>query len=653
MRKYILSFLVGGMLSFSSCADYLEVSDELADDLTMEEIFNTPKYTRGWHGNIFNCISEYNKIFGVVTAFNNPWSTLSGETCSCHATTMTEPVNGYTASNASFQDRFNNLYTYIRQAYLFIENAKPLGGDADVDLITPEQIARMKSEAKFFIAYSYFSLFELYGPVPIIDHVVDDSQSSFDVPRASVDEMVNFIDGLYQEVLNENVLPRTIYYNFEDGAKHDEWQLNEIVRPTRAVVLAMRAKLWVYAASPLFNGGYPEAMALRNEDGKQLFPAKDENKWKIAKTHLEEFLKFAEEEGYELFTVKNADGSINASQSVYQLFQDYNDEIIWARGDNVMNHEQTGDQRRCRPRDIKDGFSGIGVSQQMVDAFFTKNGLGIDQDPEYNETGFTDIENPCTYKAKVTDPNRVDKHVNNMYVNREPRFYWAVTYTGKSWHIQPSNGWFFNAAYDGNNGLGKTWTSARMHYTGYLLYKRCNNTLYPTTPGILQYARPNILLRLADFYLYYAEVCNEINPKDPNIILYLDKVRKRAGIPGYQELKDNNVKDKDGNRVDIIGDYEKQAYAIRKERQVELFAEGQRYFDIHRWMICGPGEEADQSKFIGMNLNGNLTDEPGTEGSFFRRVNARNYVWTKAMYLYPIPHAEIEKSPSMIQNPLW
>ena len=652
MKKYILSFLIGGMLSFTSCADYLNVSDELADELTQEEIFNTVKYARGWHGNIFNCISEYSRMFGVTTEFQNPWACLSGEISSCHAVTMTEPVNGYNATNASFQ-RFNSLYMYIRQAYIFLDKAHAIGNESDTEVLLSNEVTRMKSEAKFLIAYSYFSLFELYGPTPIIDYAADPSQTSFNFPRPSVDEMVKFIDDLYQEVLDEDVLPRTAKHWFSDGEKHDTWNLNEIARPTRAVVLAMRAKLWVYAASPLFNGGYREAMELRNEDGKQLFPAEDRNKWKIAKQHLEKFLSFAEEEGYELFKVKDAGGNINASESVYRLFQEYNDEIIWANGNSGMNSDNDGvGQRRCRPRDLFDGFSGLGVSQQMVDAFFTKNGLGIDQDPEYNESGFTDIENPCTYKANASTPNRIDKHVFNMYVNREPRFYWSVTYTGKSWHIQPkaTPNWTFNAAKGGNNDNSN---AARAHYTGYLLYKRCNNTLFPQSPYQNNFARPNILLRLADFYLYYAEACNEVNPNDKNVIIYLDKVRERAGIPGYQELKDMNVKDKNGNTVNIIGDYNKQAYAIRKERQVELFTEGQRYFDIHRWMICDPGEEADQSKFIGMNLEGNLTATPGSDESFFRRVNARSYTWRRSMYLYPIPHNEVSKSPLMKQNPLW
>ena len=78
-----------------------------------------------------------------------------------------------------------------------------------------------------------------------------------------------------------------------------------------------------------------------------------------------------------------------------------------------------------------------------------------------------------------------------------------------------------------------------------------------------RWGRPSILFRLADFYLYYAEVCNEINPNDPNIIKCLDEVRKRAGIPGYQELATSGKKN-------IIGNQALQRKMIQRERQVEL-----------------------------------------------------------------------------------
>ena len=49
-------------LSFAGCSDYLDVSDEVAENLTLDEVFNNPNYMRRWHGNLFNCISEYSSI---------------------------------------------------------------------------------------------------------------------------------------------------------------------------------------------------------------------------------------------------------------------------------------------------------------------------------------------------------------------------------------------------------------------------------------------------------------------------------------------------------------------------------------------------------------------------------------------------------------
>ena len=634
--------MAGACLTFSACSDYLDVSDELASNLTIEQVFDNVKYSKRWHANIFNCISEYSQIFSDPKGFSNPWYFLSGEGTVCHYNGKTEMVNGFNASNASYH-RFTSIYQYIRQAYLFLENAKPIGVATDQEKLTEEDINRMKSEAKFFIAYSYFSLFELYGPVPVIEGIEDPSTTSFDYARSTVDEIVTYIDNLYQEVLNENYLPETLRTINDTGDEVEN--MNEMVRPTKAVVLALRAKLWVYAASKLFNGGYPEALDLVNKDGTHLFPAKDPSKWETAKKHLEIFLQFAESNNYKLFRVYNKDGQENYSQSVYRLFQEYNNEIIWATSNTAMLEVNNGSHldRRCRPTAIMDGFSGIGVSQQSVDAFFTKNGLDIKEDPEHDETGFSDIENPCAYKKP-----QIDKQIFNMYVDREPRFYHAVTYHGKSWHIQPTEGWSVNFSRNGNNSQ---YISAREHYSGYLLYKRNNEEMYNSGSYLKKYARPSILLRLADFYLYYAEVCNEINPNDPNIIKYLDMVRDRAGIPGYKEMQKTGTNS--GKKKGVIGNYEAQAYAIRRERQVELFSEGQRYFDIRRWMICDKGEEADQTVYWGMNVDGYDNLPPSDPNSFFHRKLIRNHQWVRAMYLYPIPHNEIEKSPSLIQNPLW
>ena len=76
-------------------------------------------------------------------------------------------------------------------------------------------------------------------------------------------------------------------------------------------------------------------------------------------------------------------------------------------------------------------------------------------------------------------------------------------------------------------------------------------------------------------------------------------------MPAYRAIRNWPLPEK----KNIIGNQALQRKMIQRERQVELAMEGQRYFDIRRWMICGPGEDADQSVFHAMNMNG-FKDKP-------------------------------------------
>ena len=621
--------------SLAGCSDYLDVSDEIAENLTLEEVFDNPNYMRRWHGNLFNCISEYSSIGrNQADGFSGVWVSMCGETTISSAG-WTEMTSGFTAATAPYQ-RWTALYQYIRDAHIFLERVQPKGTINDQYQLTEADVKRMKAEAKFLIAYSYFSLFELYGAVPIVTGIANPEDKGLDYARSSVDEVVEYIDGLLAEVIESGDLPETIIKN-PSATGNDKYNLNEIVRPTVTAAKALRAKLWVYAASPLFNGGYEEALQVTNTDGKQLYPAYDANKWNIAKERLEELFANTDQNGHKLFTVMNEDGTINPDESYYQLFQSYNDEILWATGDNWWNG--TTMEQNTNPRDCYTGWGYLGVSQELVDAYFVDNGLTID-DPGsgYREDGFTDVVNPCN------ENKRVDTGVFTMYANREPRFYASIGYEGKSWHIQPIGRPDYTIGFAKGEGCDNS--SADNPRTGYLPTKFKNRQILYTGDYIKQWARPSILFRLADFYLYYAEVCNEINPGDPNIITYLDKVRERAGIPGYQELARTNKKN-------IIGNQDLQRKMIQRERQVELAMEGQRYFDIRRWMICGEGEDADQSALHGMNMNGYKDQTIGSATSYFTRILIESRAWRRSMYLYPIPQDEIQKSQLLVQNPLW
>jgi hypothetical protein len=668
-KLLIGAFVAFAMLSITSCDDYLDVSDELAENLTIDGVFENANYTRRWHGNIFNCIIVPTGFGSQAGAMTNPWSDIAGELMCNSASSKNVMVTGYTPANAGYH-RWATQYMYIRQAQLFLERAHPIGNESlgGNNLLTRKDYLRMMDEAKFLIAYSYFTLFELYGPVPLITAPVDTKEQNLDFRRSPMDKVIEYIDKLLEEIIDADNLPETIRKVKDDGA-FDGYEFSAMVRPTKVAALALRAKLWVYAASKLFNGGWDET---QKAPYNTLFPAYDPDKWQTAKIHLETFLEFAHDRGHQLYS----DPSGDPHESVYQLFQQYNDEIIWATSYNDYSNN-TGQERRTNPQDVhvngQTTFANIGVSQETVDAFFTADGFDIhDSGSGYNENGFTNVENPANVSK------RVDTNIFTMYANREPRFYASVGYNGKSWHLNA------NAEYQQWYARGKASDISHGDNCprgGYLLYKFKNRRMtQETTTSITvngttyalhaTWARPTILFRLADFYLYYAEVLNEIDPGNGKIIEYIDKVRERAGIPGYLEM------DGRGLKKGVIGNKEAQFKAIVQERHVELLAEGQRWFDMRRWMICDPvpanqpdkgGVDGDITRSTGMNMNGfdnvavtvsgtlTLTRPLGSPDSFYQRVQVEKRGWRAEMYWYPIPQNEINKSKGhlLMQNPLW
>lgn len=636
IKKLIYSAFIAGMtLAGTSCSDYLDVSNEITQNLSIEEVFNNPSYTRSWYVNMYNSISEYSETGSDCNAFKNPWANLSGELASQVAPSKDVMVSGFTAGDAPFH-RWKNLYQYIRQAMIFIERGKPVGNATDQQVITADEMNRMKDEARFFIAYSYLSLFEQYGPCPIVTEIEDASNpKKHDYVRPSVDEFAEYVDNLLKEIIEGSYLPNSVVSQSANGVT--SYNLNEMVRPTKVTAMAVRAKLWMFVASPLFNGEYEEAVQLVDKEGKHIFPERNAGKWNTAKTHAKALITFAEAQGHKLFKVLNQGGAIDANQSVYKLFQCFNDEVLWASTNNSYSDEWLM-EKRTTPRDIFNCYGTVGPTQEAVDQFFMSSGLGIkDPGSEYKENSLVSVTNVCN------NEKRVDANVFNMYANREPRFYASVIYQGKSWHIQPNLPNYF-VDFSKNGGVGPS--SSDIPLVGYLLGKFKNRTILNTNGHPSSYYRPSILFRLADFYLYYAEACNEVDPNDTDIVKYLDKVRERAGIPGYQELANNGKKN-------IIGDQKAQRKAIQKERTVELFCEGQHYFDIRRWMICDAGEDADQTLFSGMNQYGDPTKPIGTTDSYYKRTVLEKRVWKKALYLYPIAQDEINQGTKLVQNPGW
>ncbi|WP_343703628.1 RagB/SusD family nutrient uptake outer membrane protein [Chitinophaga sp.] len=609
IRKFsIFIITIAACCTLACNKSYLDVSKELAEDRDLEKIFSTPADVRRWQRNIFSGIPNMaNYSRNDINGLHNPWLRMCDEVKLRQVTEYN--LAPYTVSHNTWS-RWS-LYQLIRQANVFLENAVEIPRSGEADFISAEELQELKVQARFLRAYYHYLLFELYGPVTIMKESADPESRNLDFARNSVDEVVQFVYDELTEVAKELKNPDYSNQQF-------------LAVPTKGTALAIRARLLVYAASPLFNGGYAEALQLANKDGKKLFPAADATKWPKALAALQEFIDYAEAGHYELHR-ENTNGVYDPDKTLYELHMKFNKEVIFARSDvNWGTVPNGGVDGWSVPRGARGGSAATGyiaATQELVDAFFMNDGLSIEESPKYSETGFS---------VAGEDPTgRTTTGTFRMWVNREPRFYQAIFYNGRRWHVGNEQ-IFFNKGGNSDN-------SAQDHArTGYIFYKKLSKRVYNLGSNPKSEYRPGIIHRLAEFYLLYAEALNEVQPGDPRILEYVDRVRSRAGIPGLKVIKPQ-----------IAGNQNAQRDAIRAEMRVELAGEGQRYFDVRRWMIAEnpSGKGAQGGPYYGMDMNA-----PTLEG-FYKRTVIENRGWTRAMYLYPIPLTDVQNSRLLVQNP--
>ena len=619
--------LLIALLCFVSSCDYLGVSDQLAGGLqNTEQVFDNVSYTKRWYANVFAGIPDYSGINSVnVGAFKNPWTGMCDELVVGYGNSSKYNNSDRNAANMGFH-RYGDCYKYIRQANIFLQKAHPImTTGTQGDQLLEDELTQMKANVRFMRAFYHYLLFEQYGPIILVKDKIYNATEDQDVPRNTVDEVIEYIDSELTAVASE----LTQEPIFEDK-DYRAW-------PTKGVALAVRAKLWLYAASPLLNGGYREALSVTNPDGTRLFPDYDAGKWEKALAACKDFIDYAEAGRYELYKeYKDDNGAvIDPDKSVYNLFQKYTHEIIWATANNDWGG-MNGDafDRRIAPRCEKNGLGSTGVTQELVDAFYMKDGFPVSATAYLPQSTLYQEEGYGTYKDQNDNFSKkyTNVTVSNRYLNREPRFYNTVFFNGRQWPVSCNQVLFYNG---GNSGVQE----GQATLTGYMLFKRFNRSVSLTNPGVVSQFRPSIIFRLADFYLMYAEAANEVNPNDARVLKYLNLVRERAGPPDIETLNPA-----------IRGNQELQRAAIQRERQIELATEGQRYFDVRRWMIADKNGEGRQNGYVhGMNVRGESNDKE----DFNRIVEASQIVFNRKMYLYPMPDSEMRKTKNLVQNPGW
>ena len=129
---------------------------------------------------------------------------------------------------------WENNYKFIRDANIGIVGLEKLP-EANHDLKL-----QLQAELKFLKAFFYFELVKRYGGVPLIDRAYELSDD-LNVPRSSFAACVDYIAGLCDESYTDLPAPNNVNFG----------------RASKGAALALKARLLLYAASPLYNGkGY-------------------------------------------------------------------------------------------------------------------------------------------------------------------------------------------------------------------------------------------------------------------------------------------------------------------------------------------------------------------------------------------------------------
>lgn len=638
MKKY-KSIVIGAFLSLSmtltiSCNDFLDKAPD--DQLTMEMIFSDKVRTEDWLASVYSSIPSpmwgyfkeqgYN-IMGDDITIPQEWGTYGWANS-----------YAYTTGNWSSISKWDPAYWVelpkrIRTGLVFLENVRVIPA---VDL-TETYVNQMKNEVRFMIAYYYSLMIELYGPIPFTPGViypVDSPASELMTPQVPYDQIVNWIDA---ELLDVSKNLPAIY------PSNNDWG-----RATSIMALAIRAKTLLYAASPLFNGN-PDFKNWKNSEGENLFdPEVKKEKWVKAANAHKDLIQAAEAAGYALYYEYNADGTIDPFMSYYNMslkrFSDGNKEIIFGRPQNTdINFWQA----HHLPKGIG-GNAGMGVTQELVDAFYMANGevpiTGynedgspiINQESGYVEKGFsTDAElrytrwpggGPTTLGNTSTGMNPVTMDgTYNMYCNREPRFYVSVIFNEAWLGVDNRRVEFVQ----GGKDTDLTYDAPQ---NGYNVRKRISLDVFPRD-GKHNY-QPGILYRMADAYLGYAEALNESLDKPNNeVYKYINLIRERAGIPNLKEGLTQ----------------EQMRAAIQQERRVEFNCEGIRFHDVRRWKL---GEKYFGGRLYGMNHRGSVkSDDENNSNAFYKRTYYKSRTFNKRMYLWPVPQKQIDINSKLVQAP--
>ena len=212
---------------------------------------------------------------------------------------------------------------------------------------------------------------------------------------------------------------------------------------------------------------------------------------------------------------------------------------------------------------------------------------------------------------------------DELFGNRDPRFAASIFYPEADW--QGDKVYFHSNTtnHDSSTGWPKAAPNRNKNRTGFHLRKRLDESRQLPTGGLDD--TDYIVFRLGEIYLNMAEAAFHLGMTGEALDA-INMIRDRAGMPA---------------RVGLTWDN------IMQERQVELFAEDHRYWDLRRWRTAV--ETLDGKRLKGLQYVYN--QDEGTYTVKFKNAEGKSRIFQERHYYLPFGLARLADAPALVENP--
>lgn len=349
-------------------------------------------------------------------------------------------------------DMWAASYNGIRMATNFLNN---------FGVVPLKNTAEKRSwfgEARAMRALFYWELVRRYGGVPILGDSLKTLSDNIEIPRSSFAACINFIVSECNRA--------------EDSLRDDPVNDNNYGRFSKDAAQALKARVLLFAASPLYNGG-------NIGDSLNGYASYDASRWKLAADAAKEII----------------------DQGIYSLEPNFVDIFIIQRSNEVIfgKTNTLGKPVETTNGPINyataPGAGNTSPTQELVDAFGMANGMAI------------------------TDPGS-GYDSTKPYVNRDPRLGYTVLYNGAPWLNTPIQTFV--------GGVNRPGGATVQTQTGYYLRKFMGH--FENQNNYQDHYHDLIYFRYAEVLLNYAEAMNEFAGPSGDVFDAVEKVRQRAGL---------------------------------------------------------------------------------------------------------------------------